>query len=194
MDWIFQQDGTIRVAVGATGIVETKSVKETSVMPMMADGMSKPSYGTMVAPNTIAVNHDHYFSYRLDLDVDGTNNSFMVDRMVAQSIKEQTRISIWAVESSIMKTEKNGIRDIDLRKPSMWNFVSTSEHGKLGHPTGYEIMPGATVVSFVSPDDPAQKVGAFSAHQLWVTPYKPHELYASGTYVTNRRGLEGLPA
>jgi len=28
MDWIFQQDGTIRVAVGATGIVEVKSVKE----------------------------------------------------------------------------------------------------------------------------------------------------------------------
>ena len=28
LDWIFQQDGTIRVAVGATGIVETKGVKE----------------------------------------------------------------------------------------------------------------------------------------------------------------------
>jgi primary-amine oxidase len=194
MDWIFQQDGTIRVAIGATGIVETKSVKETSVAPMMADGMSKPSYGTMVAPNTIAVNHDHYFSYRLDLDVDGTNNSFMVDRMVVQPIKEHTRTSIWAVESSIMKTEKDGIRDIDLRKPSMWNFISTSEHSKLGHPTGYEIMPGATAVSFVSPDDPAQKVGAFSAHQLWVTPYKPDELYAAGTYVTSSKGLEGLPA
>ncbi|WP_213805094.1 hypothetical protein [Granulicella sp. dw_53] len=194
MDWIFQQDGTIRVAVGATGIVETKSVKETSVEPMKHDGMAKPSYGTLVAPNTVAVNHDHFFSYRLDLDVDGTNNSFMIDRMVAQPIKQHTRTSIWAVESSLAHTEKDGILDIDLHKPSMWNFISTSEHGKLGHPTGFEIMPGATAVSLVSPDDPAQRVGAFSAHQLWVTPYKPDELYAAGTYVTSSKGLEGLPA
>ena len=191
MDWIFQQDGTIRVAVGATGVVETKSVKETAVDHA---SMGKPYYGTLVAPNTVAVNHDHYFSYRLDLDVDGTNNSLMIDRMVAQTIKQHTRTSIWAVESSIAKTEKDGILDIDLRKPSMWNFVSNAEHGKLGHPAGYEIMPGATAVSFVSPDDPAQKVGAFSAHQLWVTPYKPDELYAAGTYVTSSKGLEGLPA
>ncbi|WP_158791225.1 hypothetical protein [Granulicella sp. L60] len=195
MDWIFQQDGTISVAVGATGIVETKSVKETSVMPAMkGDDMSKPSYGTLVAPNTVAVNHDHYFSYRLDLDVDGTNNSFMIDHMVAQQIKARTRTSIWAVESSTAHTEKDGILDIDLRKPSMWNFVSTTQHGKLGYPTGYEIMPGATAVSFVSPDDPAQRVGAFSAHQLWVTPYKPDELYAAGVYLTSSKGLEGLPA
>ncbi len=191
MDWIFQQDGTIRVAVGATGIVETKSVKETMVDHA---NMGKPSYGTLVAPNTVAVNHDHYFSYRLDLDVDGTNNSLMIDRMVPQAIKEHTRTSIWAVESSLAKTEKDGILDIDLRKPGMWNFISNTEHSKLGHPTGYEIMPGATAVSFVSPDDPAQKVGAFSAHQLWVTPYKPDELYAAGTYVTGSKGLEGLPA
>ena len=194
MDWIFQQDGTIRVAVGATGIVETKSVKETSVPPMMADGMAKPSYGTLVAPNIVAVNHDHYFSFRLDLDVDGTGNSLMVDRLVPQKIKEHTRTSIWAVESSIAKTEKDGILDIDLRKPAMWDFISSTQKDKLGHPTGYEIMPGATAVSLASDDDPAQKVGAFSAHQLWVTPYKPDERYAAGVYVTSSKGLEGLPA
>ncbi len=176
MDWVFQQDGTIRVAVGATGIVETKSVNETSVPPMHdgGGGINKPSFGTLVAPNTVAVNHDHYFSFRLDLDVDGPNNSFMIDRMVPQTIKARTRTSIWAVESSIARNEKDGILDIDLRKPAMWNFISSTEHDKLGHSTGYEIMPGATAVSFVSPDDPQRSgVGAFSAHQLWVTPYKP---------------------
>lgn len=190
MDWIFQQDGTIRVAVGATGIVETKSVKETSVDHA---SMGKPSFGTLVAPNTVAVNHDHYFSYRLDLDVDGTNNSLMIDHLVPQKIKQHTRTSIWAVESTMAHTEKDGILDIDIHKPGMWNFIS-GEHNKLGHPTGYEIMAGATAVSIVSPDDPAQKVGAFSAHSLWVTPYKPDELYASGMYVTSSKGLEGLPA
>jgi primary-amine oxidase len=192
MDWIFQQDGTIRVAVGATGIVETKSVKEEKVEHHMEGG--KPGYGTLVAPNLVAVDHDHFFSYRLDMDVDGTQNSFMIDKLVPQQIAARTRKSIWAVESSIAKNEKDAILDIDLRKPGMWHFINPSVHGAVGHPTSYEIMPGMTAISNISPDDPAQKVGAFSEHQMWVTPYKPDELYAAGTYVTNSKGLEGLPA
>ena len=54
-------------------------------------------------------------------------------------------------------------------------------------------MPGATAVSSISNDDPAQRVGAFSGHQMWVTPYNPDERYAAGTYVTNNDGLRGLP-
>ena len=62
----------------------------------------------------------------------------------------------------------------------------------MGYPTGYEIMPGATAVSSLSPDDPAQTMGAFSEHQMWVTPYRPEELYAAGTYVTTSKEPDGL--
>ncbi|HEY0162815.1 MAG TPA: hypothetical protein VGB69_09075 [Edaphobacter sp.] len=192
MDWIFQQDGTIRVAVGATGIVEVKSVKEEMAGHPMDNG--KPSYGTLVSPNLVAVNHDHFFSYRLDMDVDGQKNSFMIDKLVPQQISARTRKSIWAVESSIAKNEKDAILDIDLRRPGMWSFINMSQHNAVGHPTGYEIMPGMTAISNISPEDPAQKVGAFSEHQMWVTPYNPDELYAAGVYVTSSKGLEGLPA
>jgi primary-amine oxidase len=193
LDWIFQQDGTIRVAVGATGIVETKVVSEQHITHKM-DNPEDPQYGTLVAPNLIAVNHDHYFSYRLDLDIDGPNNSFMVDRLVPQQIAGQARTSIWAAQSSILHTEQNAILDLDLRRPAMWHVINPAHHGATGYPTGYEIMPGATAVSIASPGDPAQKVGAFSEHQLWVTPYNPEERYASGVYVNSSKGLEGLPA
>src|SRR3984957_4246350 len=83
LDWVFQQDGTIRVAVGATGIVETKGVKEQVVGPM-EPGMLE--HGTLGAPNLLAVNHDHYFSYWLDLEVDGTANSFMIDKLVHEPL------------------------------------------------------------------------------------------------------------
>lgn len=194
LDWIFQQNGTIRVAVGATGIVETKAVKEKSVAGEMNGSQAHPSYGTLVDQNLLAVNHDHYFSYRLDLDVDGPNNSFMIDKLVPQIISGHGRTSIWATESSIAHREQDAILDIDLRHPAMWRFINPSHHGAVGYPSGYEIMPGPTAVSSLSPDDPAQRIGAFSEHQLWVTPYSPDELYASGTYVTSSKGLEGLPA
>ncbi len=191
LDWIFQQDGTIRVAVGATGIVETKAVKETTASHAAHEGALE--HGTMVAPNLVAVNHDHYFSYRLDLDVDGTENSFMVDRLVPETISGQGRKSIWAAQSSTAKNEKDGILDIDLRKPGMWHFVNPTRLGPTGYPSGYEIMPGPTAVSFVSSSDPAQQRGAFSEHQMWVTPYNPDELYAAGVYVTRNKEIDGLP-
>jgi primary-amine oxidase len=195
MDWTFQQDGTIRVRVGATGIVEVKGSKDV-VAPQetMAGGMPAIQHGTLVAPNTVAVYHDHYLCFRLDLDVDGQNNTFMVDRMVPEKISARTRTSIWGVQSTPAKSESDGIMDIDPRKPAMWHFVSTTEKGPLGYPTGVEIMPEATAVDFLSPDDPSLKVGAFAEHQLWVTPYKPDERYAAGVYVTNSKGGEGLPA
>src|ERR1700675_4547636 len=49
LDWVFQQDGTIRVAVGATGIVETKGVKEQ--MAALADVRGKLEHETLGAPN-----------------------------------------------------------------------------------------------------------------------------------------------
>ena len=192
MDWVFQQDGTIRVAVGATGIVETKAVKEVATAHAMRGGPSKLEHGTLVAPNVFAVNHDHYFSYRLDLDVDGTANSFMIDRLVPEPLAGRARKEIWAAQSSIARTEKDAILDVDLRHPGMWHFINPSEHGAMGYPTGYEIMPGATAVSSLSPDDPAQKMGAFSEHQMWVTPYRPEEFYAAGTYVTTSKEPDGL--
>ncbi|RXH58095.1 hypothetical protein [Granulicella sibirica] len=194
LDWIFQQDGTIRVAVGATGIVETKAVKEQALAHVMGDQAGKLEHGTLVAPNTLAINHDHYFSYRLDMDVDGPNNSFMVDRLVPEQLTGSARKTIWGVASSIAHTEKDGTLDVDPRHPGMWHFINPTQHGAVGYPTGYEIMPGATAVSNIPLDDPAQKVGAFSEHQMWVTPYAADELYASGTYVTSSKGLEGLPA
>jgi primary-amine oxidase len=193
LDWIFQQDGTIRVAVGATGIVETKGVKEETVAHSMGEEPGKLEHGTLVAPNLLAVNHDHYFSYRLDLDVDGPNNSFMVDRLVQEPLSGHSRKIIWAAQSSIAHTEKDAILDLDLRHPAMWHFINPTQHDARGYPTGWEIMPGATAVSSIPLDDPAQRVGAFSGHQMWVTPYRPDERYAAGTYVTNNEGLRGLP-
>ncbi len=192
LDWIFQQDGTIRVAVGATGIVETKGVKEETVHPM-GDAPGKLQHGTLVAANLLAINHDHYFSYRLDFDVDGTANSFMVDKLVHEPLTGSSRKMIWATQSSIARKEKDAILDLDLRNPGMWSFINPAQHDARGYPTGWEVMPGATAVSSISLDDPAQRIGAFSSHQMWVTPYNPEERYAAGVYVTNNDGLRGLP-
>src|SRR5579872_3745270 len=63
-DWIFHQDGTLEMRVALTGIMAVKGV---------ADGAHDP-YGHPVAKNLEAPHHQHFFTFRLDLDVDGQAN------------------------------------------------------------------------------------------------------------------------
>jgi primary-amine oxidase len=63
--WYFYQDGAIELDIKLTGIVLTTALGpgETS------------DYGTVVAPQTLAAHHQHFFSIRLDMAVDGPSNS-----------------------------------------------------------------------------------------------------------------------
>jgi primary-amine oxidase len=194
LDWRFEQDGSIRVAVGATGIIETKPV-----MAKQAEGTghvmsgAPDEYGHFVADNLVGVNHDHFFSYRLDLDVDGPNNTFVAHRLKQKQLAATThRKTIWVMEPSPAHTERDAMLDIHLDRPAMWLFENLNVRGPHGYPTGYEIMAGATGASLLDPEDGPQRAGAFSAHQLWVTPYRPDELYAAGTYPSSGKGNDGL--
>jgi primary-amine oxidase len=194
LDWRFEQDGSIRVAVGATGVIETRQVKQENSLGENGHDFVE-QFGQLVAKNTLGVDHDHFFSFRLDLDVDGPQNSFMIHRLVRKELPPAgPRKSIWIAEPRIAAKEADAMMDIHLDQPSMWLFVNPAVTGPLGHPTGYEIMPGATAASVLDPDDGPQKVGAFSMHQLWVTPYRPNELYAAGTYPNSSPGDDGLAA
>jgi primary-amine oxidase len=189
LDWRFEPDGTLKVAVGATGVIETKS----TTLKAAHDDHTGTTTGQLVAEGVIGVNHDHYFSYRLDFDVDGTANSFMLNRMVPQRLdNDPMRKSIWVNQPVVAAREQDAIVDIRLDQPSMWMFMNPSVKGPLNYPVGYEVMPGATAKSILAPDDPVQKIGAFSAHQFWVTPHNEHERYASGTYPTGSDANDGL--
>jgi primary-amine oxidase len=63
--WYFYQDSTIQYEIKLTGILNTGAA-----MPG-----EKPQYGTLVAPQLYAPNHQHFFSVRLDMTVDGPQNS-----------------------------------------------------------------------------------------------------------------------
>ena len=58
------------------------------------------------------------------------------------------------------------------------------------HPTPKTYVLTALILS---PEDYPQARAAFSAKPLWVTLYKPEEMYASGFYPTQSRGGDGLP-
>jgi primary-amine oxidase len=201
LDYRFEQEGSITVAVGATGELEVKPVADKMASEMMSAGiMGKDAegnpleFGHLVAPFTDGVDHDHFFSFRMDIDVDGTKNNFEVDKLVQYKLPATSaRKTIWAMSPKTLDNEGTAAQNISIEHPAMWRFVNPAEHNALGYPTSFEIMPGLTGVSLLSADDWPQKRAGFSDHQLWVTPYDASERYAAGIYVSGSKGTDGLP-
>jgi len=202
-DWRFEQDASIVVGLGATGILEVKAVKDQRADGELTDAMAgKDSqgrhveFGQLVAPGISAVDHDHFFSYRLDLDVDGVNNSLMVDKLEPYELPKtaQGRKWIWAMRPDMVKSEGEAKFDVSVEHPAMWRFANEGVKNSLGQSTSFAIMPGETGISLLPSSEWPQKRAGFSEHNLWVTPYDSTERYASGVYVMGSKGEDTLPA
>jgi primary-amine oxidase len=199
-DWSFQQDGTIRVAVGSTGIAEVKAtamVRANAPRSTNGGGVADTAdtYGRFVDQNLIAVNHDHYFNFRLDVDVDGPTNTFVADRLVTKTLPaDNPRRSIWVREPMTMRTESQGMLHMDMENPALWRVLSTTRSNHVGYPTSYQLAPGMTVKTLLTPDDYPRRRAGFIDHHLWITPYRAEERYAAGEYPTLSTPGQGLPA
>lgn len=186
IDWIFVANGEIRIEVGATGILAVKGVAaETAAEADLSDG-------TLVAPGLLGVNHDHLFAFRFDLDIDGSENSFVVDRLMLEKTSGSTpRRSLWRVRSETAGREGSFKRE---GAETRWRIVNRGVRTALGYHPGYEIAPGATATSLLSKDDWPQRRAAFSGSTLWVTRHGARELFAAGTYPNQSRADLGLTA
>jgi primary-amine oxidase len=194
IDYVFQQDGTIRIAVGVTGIDAVKGVASRSMKDATAPADSR--YGTLIAPNLVAPMHSHYFNFRLDLDIDGEANEFMRLRLKPQRIANGVpRKSMLEITEEIPTTEKAARTRIDPANPAALHFINPNVEGALGHHPGYMLEPsGSFANSLLSSDDPPFKRNAYIAYQLWVTPYDPEERYAGGRYAVMSDGKDTLAA
>ncbi len=190
-DWVFKQDGSIRVVLAATGIDQVMTVDAESAAT--DEGEPDDRYGRFVAPNLVAVNHSHFFNFRLDFDVDGTGNSLAVDKIVTEELPaDNPRRSVWRVETEMPQRELAARRTSTLTAPEHWRIVNPSRIGPQGYPSGY-LLEGHGGTTMLSPDDWMRRLAGFTDHTIWVTPSRPDELFAAGPYPTNASEPDGLP-
>lgn len=194
LDWVFTQDGRIQVRIGATGIDAMKGT-DLTMMPDMMDGMDNAElYGNLIAPNLIGVNHDHFFNFRLDFDIDGLANSFEKTRLEQVTFDDGPRRSAWVLDPQMAMVESDAMLDYNPASPAMWMVMNPNVTSALGHHPSYMLHTGGSAAySLLTDDDYPQRRAGFTRHQLWVTPYSPDELYAAGDYVNQSTGGGGLP-
>ena len=193
LDWVLDQGGTITFRGGATGIDAVKGVAARTLADPTA--RDDTAYGNLVSAGRVGVNHDHFFSLRLDLDVDGSANSFMVARLVPERLPAASpRRSIWRVQHEMAATDTDARFTIAYDRPAMWHVVNPGRTNALGYPVGYMLHASGNALPLVDADDPALGRAQFARHHLWVTPYDPAERYAAGAYPNQSEPGQGLAA
>ncbi|MBS1724333.1 MAG: hypothetical protein JSS66_15430 [Armatimonadetes bacterium] len=193
-NWVFHQDGSIEVQVDLTGYMETRNVERDKDPDEAHNGSGKELFGTLVAPRIEAVNHQHFFSFRLDMDVDGpVKNQIYEMNVKSADRKANPQPNGMAMTETLLRTEASAERDVDAAAHRCWKIVNNAVRNKFNQPSAYMLIPGETAVPYSAPDSYLRRISRFTEHQLWVTPFDPTQLYAAGSYVFDGDPDDGLP-
>uniref|UniRef100_A0A0E0GPS1 Amine oxidase n=1 Tax=Oryza nivara TaxID=4536 RepID=A0A0E0GPS1_ORYNI len=181
LDWEFKTVGSIKTVC----ILEMKATNYTHV-----DQIRDDIHGTLIAENTVDVYHDHFITYHLDLDIDGTKNSFIKNTIIpkhntgvrATSGAPTPRRSYWTVLYEVAETEAEGQVNIN-GAPADLLFVNPSKKTKVGNEVGYRLIPaGATATSLLANNDYPQRRASYTKKQV------------SGLYAEQSTGDDNLAA
>ncbi|HEY6186058.1 MAG TPA: primary-amine oxidase [Pyrinomonadaceae bacterium] len=192
VNYIFKQDGSLEVDLALTGIMLAKGVREKRADE---DGtMQSPTAGHLVAENIVAPHHQHFFSFRLDFDVDGTQNSVTEMNTSAMAAgASNPYLNGFMMRESVFKTELEAQRKMDMQAARVWTVTNFSAKNSLGHHPSFILVPGANSLPYIAPESLVRKRAQFINHHFWATRYNPQEMYAAGVYPNQSRGGDGLP-
>ena len=182
--WYFYQDGTIQYEVKLTGMMTTGALMPETTTP----------YGIELSPQLYAPNHQHVFCMRMDMSIDGNNNSvYEVDTEAVPLGEHNPYGNAFYAKSTLLGTEQDAQRLIDPFKARYWKIVNPSSHNRMGYPVGYKLVHGENGLPFAHPESSVMKRGGYMSKHLWVTPFDPDEYFPAGNYPNQHAGGEGLP-
>ena len=199
LSWVFRQDGSIELQAVLTGIMLARGVQMTTASGAHAGG---PTAGSerdgrswhLVAPNVAAPHHQHFFNFRIDLDVDGTSNSVQeINTRALPPGADNPDRNAFIMEATDLPTERAAQRDMDLASARRWLVVNHDRPNALGQPGGYLLAPGENSMPYLHPDSPIRRRAGFVNHHFWATPFDPAEQHAAGDYPNQSEPGEGLP-
>lgn len=181
--WYFYQDGNIQFEIKLTGILSLGAAHAGEKVP----------FGTLVAPQVYAPNHQHFFNVRLDFDLDGTTNTVQQIDVAADPVDEKNPYeNAFRARATNLTHEKQALAHLCLETARTWKVVNPSVRNAVGEPVGYKFFPGDNAFPLASPNAWWRKRAGFVNHHVWVTPFAEGERYAAGDYPNQSTGGDGL--
>jgi primary-amine oxidase len=181
--WYLYQDGNIQLEVKLTGILSLGALQPGE----------KAKYGTLIAPQLYAPNHQHFFNVRLDFDIDGSANTVQQVDLVADEIGPDNPFeNAFQAKATNLKSEKQARANLNVETSRTWKIINPDVRNVAGDPVGYKFMPGDNAVPLASPNAWWRKRAGFVNNHVWVTPYREDEKYGAGDYPNQSSGGDGL--
>ncbi len=172
--WRFHEDGNIECEVRATGLMVTTGFEGAA-----------PPFGTVVDNQTYAPFHQHFIVARLDLDVDGAENTvYEVDSVAPPMGPDNPHGLAVVTQATPIESESAGARDYDWAAQRVWKIANPARHNSHGSEVGYKLVPTASVPPMLGPDTPVRQRAEVIGHQLWVTAHADEERYPCGDFPT----------
>jgi primary-amine oxidase len=188
INWIFHEDGTLEQRSDLTGIMLAKATPDLTNAHNHGD-----QFGTLVAANVEAINHQHFLNFRLDFDVDGVKNSVTEMKVSTLSPEKNPFGNAFTMSQRQLQKESEAIRDVNLAESRAWMVMNKNQKNSLGMPTSYMLMPSANSIYYPNFQADSRQRGEFATHHFWATRYKANELYAAGDYPNQGKKGRGLP-
>ena len=181
--WRFYQDGNVECEVRATGIMVTTPLPE---------GETSSPYGTVVDQRTYAPYHQHFLVARLDLDVDGPDNTVVEVDSIAPPIGPDNPYGLaLTTRATPVRSESEAGRDYDWNTQRSWKVVNPSKLNGLGAPVAYKLVPTGSFPVLMDPSTPQYLRAPVIGQQLWVTRQHDDERWPAGAYPIAERERHG---
>src|SRR4030095_4354941 len=84
------------------------------------------AYGTLVKPHVEAMHHQHFFVFRLDMDIDGSRDNSVMEMNSKQVPpgKDNPYGNAFYVEHTLFKKEKEAQRSTNYTSARNWHVIS----------------------------------------------------------------------
>jgi primary-amine oxidase len=151
-------------------------------------------WATQVAPGLGAPYHQHMFSARLDMTVDGVDNA--VDEVELERVPVgpgNRHGNAFTRRVTRLARESDGVRTADASVGRAWHVVNPARTNRLGQPVAYALDPQSAPLLAADRGAAVTSRAAFATRHLWVTRYDPAQRYAAGDLPNQHPGGAGLP-
>lgn len=183
--WYFYPDGTWEQEIKATGIVQT----------MAADPDDPQITRHMIAPGLAGPIHQHFFCFRLDMEVDGGSNTvYEVDTVPLPAGPNNPYHNAFTAVAKPLISESDGERVANSASARHWRIANSNKVNHVGHSPAYLLVPGETVAMMAGSESAVYGRAGFTQKQLWVTPYDSDQMYAAGDYPNQSEPGQGIPS
>ncbi|KAI8520044.1 amine oxidase [Branchiostoma belcheri] len=178
-DYIFHQNGVLEVSVTLTGYLQA-----TFYTPAEAP------YGYPAWANQVGNLHQHGFSFKVDIDVLGTENRFETVDIVLENITNPERPDLRHIQTRLQRSLKTTEQEAGIQyrfdQPKYYNFYNNLERNRFGVHRGYRLQVNGIAKTLLPRDDwpPMRGVG-WMDYQLAVTRRKESEPSSSSIYNQN---------